>query len=1027
MGNLFYGIPAELQEIAHITTFTFIYILVYSDPMAQPFPGRMMQGCTPMSFLSRLTIPVTCLALATLAPAEPLSFGRDIRPILSNQCFACHGPDEAARQAGLRLDTFEGATHAPENGAPAIVAGDPSQGLLFERILSHDPDDRMPPPEMGPALDEATVAKLKQWVTEGAVYEAHWSFVAPEKAPLPQPTNRLWLRNAIDFFIAKGLEDAGLSPAPEADKYTLIRRVYLDLTGLPPSPEAVEAFIADTSPVAYEKVVEGLLESPRYGERWSRVWLDIARYADTKGYEADRHRDMWRYRDWVIDAFNADMPFDQFTIEQLAGDMLPDATLEQQLATAFHRNTMTNDEGGTDNEEFRTAAIVDRVDTTMSGWMGVTMACAQCHTHKYDPITHREYYQFYAFLNQTQDADLFPEESPVLPAPTPEQQQEIEFLSKRLNQVSELFNNALPERTPGQEAWENTLRADGGGTPITSDWESLGPLPEEDFESAYDSDSGLIPSSTDLTPPEGFAWQPRPDWVDGTVHNLEGEVANTYLRRTITTAEGLAYPIKVGSNDGIRIWLNGVEVHSNRVKRGITPGSDELTLNLVPGTNQVLMKIVNAGGAYAFSYESSFEGLPAAIVALARLDVAARDAAQEAELRTYYRDHIAPELAPVREQLAQVRAELKRVSDSVPKIPVLRELPPDQQRTTRILEAGSFLSPADEVIPAMPAVFHPMAYDAPRNRLGMAQWLVDEANPLTARVLVNRFWGQFFGTGIVETMEDFGTQGELPVNQPLLDWLAVEFMEQGWSMKSLCRIIVSSAAYRQAPTLDIARLEIDPNNRLISRGPRFRLEAEMVRDQALAVSGLLSDKMYGPSVKPPQPDGVWQIVYSGDQWATSEGEDRYRRGLYTYWRRTSPYPSMIAFDAPSREVCTVRRIRTNTPLQALVTLNDPVYVEAAQAMARRILREAPSAEIADRIEYAYLLAASRPPNETERTRIAALYADELARFASDEAAATAIATDPLGSLPAGTVPAEAASWTVVSNVLLNLDEVLTKR
>lgn len=976
-------------------------------------------------FLQIILVSTLAVAGGFSVFAEPIDFGRDIRPVLSSKCFKCHGPDEGSRQAGLRLDTFEGATLAAEGKTAAVVAGDASQGLLFERILSHDPDERMPPPEMGPALEEATVAKLKQWVTEGAVYLPHWSFVKPVKAPLPQPSDPLWLRNAIDFFVAKGLDDAGLSPSPEADKYTLIRRVYLDLTGLPPSPEQVESFVADTSPVAYEKVVEELLASPRYGERWARVWLDIARYADTKGYEADRHRDMWRYRDWVIDAFNADKPFDQFTIEQFAGDMLPEATLEQQLATAFHRNTMTNDEGGTDNEEFRTAAVIDRANTTMEAWMGVTLGCAQCHTHKYDPITHREYYQFYAFLNQTQDADLFPEESPVLPTPTPEQQQELDFLTQRLNRVSAVFNDALPERTDGQATWEALLLQDGGGAPIASEWESLGPIAQENFEIAYEATGGLDTASLDLTAPEGFPWQSRPEWADGAVHALEGQVAITYLRRTITTAEALAYPVKVGSNDAIRIWLNGTEAHSNKIQRSIEPGSDALTLNLAAGKNLVLMKIVNAGGAYAFSYESSFAGIPENIVGIAQIPLADRSPEQAAELRLYYRDHVAPELAPLRSQLAEIRTALQHVNGSVPKTPVLRDLPPDQQRVTRMFEKGSFLSPGDEVIPATPAIFHPMAYDAPRNRLGLAQWLVDEENPLTARVLVNRFWTQFFGTGIVETAEDFGTQGELPSNQALLDWLAVDFMEQGWSMKSLCRIIVNSAAYRQAPTVTADRLEKDPQNRLISRGPRFRLEAEMVRDQALSIAGLLSEKMHGPSVMPPQPDGIWQVVYSGDQWTTSEEDDRYRRGLYTYWRRTSPYPSMIAFDAPSREVCTVRRIRTNTPLQALVTLNDPVYIEAAQAMARRVLSEAPTAD--ERVDYAYLLAASRPPNDGEREKLAALLNDEIAHFREAPEAAETMATEPLGPLPQGMDAAELASWTVVSNILLNLDEVLTKR
>lgn len=965
--------------------------------------------------------------LSLPALAEPISFGRDIRPVLTSKCFKCHGPDEAARQAGLRLDTFEGATAVLKSGVTAIVAGDGNEGALFERITTHDDNDRMPPPKMGPPLDEATVALLRQWVGEGAVYEPHWSFVKPAKAPLPPVADPLWPRNPIDHFIAKGQQEAGLTHAPEADKYTLLRRVYLDLTGLPPSPEQVEAFIADTSAVAYEKVVEELLASPRYGERWARIWLDLARYADTKGYEADRHRDMWRFRDWVINAFNEDMPFDEFTIEQLAGDMLPDATLDQQLATAFHRNTMTNDEGGTDNEEFRSAAIIDRVNTTMESWMGLTMGCAQCHTHKYDPITQKEFYQFYAFLNETQDADLYPEESPVLPAPTPEQQQELAFLQERLEHVTAALHDALPARGPGQEAWEQKITTGDSGAPVSGAWESLGPIPQENFEVAFASDGGLDVASTELAAPEGYAWIARPDWSDEAVHELEGQTAITYLRRTIQTAAPTPYPIKVGSNDAIQVWLNGVEVHSNKIQRSIAKGSDEVLLNLVAGDNLVLMKITNAGGNYAFSYESPFEGLPADMVALAALPPAERSPAGADQLFAYYRDNIAPELAPFREQRAGIQAEIDKTNAAIPKIPVLRELPPDQRRVTRLFQKGSFLNPGEEVLPGTPAFLPPMPYDAPRNRLGLARWLVDRENPLTARVLVNRFWTQFFGIGIVETAEDFGTQGELPVNQPLLDWLAVDLMENGWSMKQLCRTIVTSATYRQASAVTPESEAKDPYNRLLARGPRFRLEAEMVRDQALEASGLLSDKMFGPSVKPPQPDGVWQVVYSGDAWTAADGQDRYRRGLYTYWRRTAPYPSMLAFDAPSREVCTVRRIRTNTPLQALVTLNDPVYIEAAQAMARRVLREAPEPDLDARLRYAYLLAACRPPEDAELETLRALYNDGVDHFSKDGAVALAMATDPLGPAPPASDPAELASWTVVSNVLLNMDEILTKR
>ncbi|MHC5114247.1 MAG: PSD1 and planctomycete cytochrome C domain-containing protein [Planctomycetota bacterium] len=787
--------------------------------------------------LVALAAPVRAGDVAARPSVSPARYDRDILPILSNHCFACHGPDDRARQAGLRLDHRAGATAGGRSGSAAVRPGAAADSPLLHRVTSVEPGERMPPPEIGRALSDEQVALLRRWIDDGAEYEPLWSFVPPARPARPAVRNESWPRNAIDDFILARLESAGMAPSAEADRSTLIRRVSLDLTGLPPTPEEAKAFAADQDPGAYERLVDRLLASPHFGERWARVWLDLARYADTKGYEADRRRTMWPYRDWVIRALNDDMPFDRFTIEQIAGDLLPDPTRDQHLATAFHRNTMTNDEGGTADEEFRAAAVVDRVNTTMQAWMGLTVNCAQCHTHKYDPITQTEYYRLFAFLNNTADSDRM-DDAPVLPVPTPGQARQRADLDERIN------------------ALESDLRESARGT--------------------------------------------APD-------DLE---------------------------------------------------------------------------------------------AIARLD----------DLRT---------------RLDTAQAVRGQVLASIPSVPVMQELPARERRATHVHRRGSFLDPGEAVTPGVPSALHPMPLAANPDRLDLARWLVSPDNPLTARVAMNRLWEQLFGRGLVETSENFGVQGDRPSHPDLLDWLAVEFMEQGWSMKRMCRLIVMSATYRQASRVDEASAAADPLNRLLARGPRFRLEAEMIRDQALAASGLLNRDLYGPPVFPPQPDGVWQMVYSNDRWTTAEGDDRHRRALYTFWRRTSPYPSMLTFDAPSRETCVSRRIRTNTPLQALVLLNDPVYVEVAQALARRIARESWPIP-ADRAARAVWCCLARPPRPAEIRELTALYRSELEHFRADPEAARLMAGDPLGPLPDDADPADLAAWTVVCNVILNLDEFVTR-
>jgi Protein of unknown function (DUF1553)/Protein of unknown function (DUF1549)/Planctomycete cytochrome C len=772
-----------------------------------------------------LCIPAGAVADPGAPPtARTIDFNRDVRPILSKNCFACHGADEQHREAALRLDVRGDAIKALADGKTAVVPGHVDQSELIHRIMSTDADERMPPANANSTLGPEQKKILAQWISEGAGYSRHWSFEKPVRPALPRLAiagRPEWPTNPVDLFIGEKLRVAGLAPSPPADPYTLIRRLSLDLRGLPPTPAEVEAFVRDPHPGAYERLVDRMLADPAFGERSARPWLDLARYADSAGYASDPLRTIWLYRDWVIDAFNANQPFDQFTIEQLAGDLLRNPTPDQLVATAFNRNTMTNTEGGTDDEEFRVAAVKDRVDTTMDVWMGLTIGCAKCHSHKFDPITQAEYYQFFAIFNQTADNDQ-PDESPTLSFPSPD--------------------------APRQRA------------------------------------------------------------------AIEAQIAALKKR--------------------------------NALKK-----DPKLTARI---------------------------------------------------------------------------AKLIRMRPNDPSVPVMRELPTAKRRQSHIMVKGNFLVPAEAVGPGVPASFGSLPKDVPADRLAMARWLVDRNNPLTARVAVNRIWSQVFGQGIVETEEDFGTQGRSPSHPELLDYLAVEYRDHGWNTKALIRLLVTSAMYRQSSRETAEAVQKDSGNHLYGRAPRFRLEAEMVRDQALALSGLLSQKMKGPSVFPMQPPGLWRAAFNGDRtWPTSTGGDGHRRGLYTFWRRTIPYPSMTTFDAPSREICSVRRVRTNTPLQAFVTLNDPVYVEAAQALARRIMLEGGHSP-SERCGYALRLCLARPPKPEQVAELERLLLDERQHYQSDLAAARTLAAGPKGKLPAGLDAADLAAWTVVANVLLNLDGVLTK-
>lgn len=1000
------------------------------------------------------------------APADgeprPVSFTHDIRPILARNCFACHGPDEKRRKGDLRLDTKAGAFD-DRNGFPPFVPNSPEASEVLIRITSEDPNERMPPGKAEKRLPAAQVELIKRWIEQGAKWESHWAFEKPVKPPLPAVRDTTWPRNGLDAFVLKRLESEGLAPSPEADRRTLIRRVSLDLTGLPPTPEMVAQFLSDTSSDAYEQLVERLLGSPAYGERWARVWLDLARYADTKGYEKDLKREIWRYRDWVIDAFNNDMPYDRFTTEQLAGDLLPNATPNQILATAFHRNTLTNEEGGTDDEEFRIAAVKDRVDTTAQVWMGLTLGCAKCHSHKYDPITHDEYYKFYAFFNQTADADRG-DDSPAEPFPAPEQQARIDALKAAIQKKEAELYAPTPAHAAVVRRWEESARA-------RSSWSTLH---AESFEAKSGSPMKRLDDDSILVGGDGPAKEtytirmpapqaritgirlealPDPSLPKGGVGRAKGDgnFVLTGLDVAIKTKAGDPrglklsvaeadfaqdkYPVEhVLKNPGVTkhgwaVAPKVTEAHQAvfRVADPVTPAEEaELVVRLdhqfehdYPGFSLGRFRL-------SFTAEEApalKPAIPQPIAAILALPEEKRTDAQRSELLRHVLGS-QPETKPARDEIARLRGEVDRILASV-RTPIFRELPKEQKRVTRVHKRGNFLDPGDPVEPATPSSFSPLPKDAPVNRLGVARWLLDPENPLTARVAVNRHWAQIFGRGLVETQEDFGTQGQLPLHPELLDWLAVEFRESGWSMKRLCRLIVTSATYRQTSRVTPTLLQKDRSNLLFARAPRFRMEAEMVRDNALAVSGLLSKKLHGPPVMPYQPDGIWRSTYNTDKWILSAGEDRHRRGIYTFLKRTSPYPAMMVFDAPTREFCTVRRIGTNTPLQALVTLNDPAFIEAAQALARRMVAEGGASE-STRIARGLQLALIREPEPREIEALTQLYKHRLETYRADLESAQKLATDPLGPAPKASDVAELAALTAVSNVILNLDEFLTK-
>ena len=1001
--------------------------------------------------------------LARTGTAPRIDYNREIRPLLSDKCFQCHGPDEGTRKARLRLDTREGAL--AKRGV--IVPGDAAASRLIARITSSDPDQVMPPPSTGHRLTEAQVESVRRWIDEGATMETHWAYLAPRRPKVPVVRHAGWVRNPIDAFVLARLEAEGMAPSPEAERLTLLRRVSLDLTGLLPTPAEADAFLADRAPDAYERAVDRLLASPHFGERWARPWLDLARYADSHGYEKDRPRVMWKYRDWVVGAFNRDLPFDRFTIEQLAGDMLPNPTNDQLVATGFHRNTMLNQEGGVDDEEARWETLVDRTNTTATVWLGATVGCAQCHNHKYDPISQRDYYRMLAFFEGHDYSMLVMPGSegwviePDLELPTPEQAAQRARIEADLKAVEAAIKVDSPELAAARVAWEDGLQR------ASADWQPLVPtvvkatagtrltVQSDSSVLAGTPEGGTAPASEDyLTtlalPAKGGPWRalrlevlPDPSLPKGGPgRDIYGNFVLSGIEARIDPPEGqaTAAPLRFTSvqvDDAVgrltldwpyRWTIDATRDETRQPRQAVFVLESPLSAKEVAsGRLTITLKhsgrVVNQGlGRIRFSVTSSPEptrivGLPLRLREAWRTAPAARTTAQREQLDAQFR-----ESTPLLKQERDRRRDLRKSLDDlgIVKAPIMREKVSFERPSTRLRLRGNYTSLGERVYAGTPAALHAWPEEAPINRLGLAQWLVSPDNPLTARVTVNRFWEQLFGIGLVETVEDFGMQGSLPSHPELLDWLAVEFREgQSWSVKRLLRLIVTSATYRQASIYPPETR--DPYNRLLARGARFRLDAETIRDTMLQVSGLLHQELGGPSVFPLQPEGIWSNPYDGSsiKWTTSQGKDLHRRSLYTFLRRTAPYPMMTTFDAPSREFCTVRRVRTNTPLQALALLNDEASFGMARALARTVLAQA-TPSVSEKITGAFRRALIRPPTAAEVDRLQRLHADQLTLFRGDLAAARQVA----GDLPGP--PAEAAALTMVANVLLNLDELQTR-
>ncbi len=1013
---------------------------------------------------------------ATTSAQDKLSFNRDIRPILSENCLSCHGPDKNQRKANLRLDQHDSAVGKSESGATAIVPGKLADSELIRRILATNPDEKMPPASTGKKLTPQQIETLKKWVEQGAEYQGHWSFLKPERAAAPKLPDESRVANDIDRFVFSRLAKDGLQPQPEADKVTLIRRVTLDLTGLPPTPAAVDAFIADPAPNAYEKLIDKLLLSSRFGEHMGRNWLDLARYGDTHGLHLDNERSMWKYRDWVINAFNANKPFNEFTVEQLAGDLLPNSTTEQKIATGFVRANVSTSEGGSINDEVLVRYAVDRTETMGTVFMGLTLGCAVCHDHKFDPVSQKEFYQLYAFYNAAADAamdgyQLAP--PPIIKVPDAESETKLKTLDeklvalrKQLADESAKIDYKEPEAKPAattsepkEFVWIEDAAPSGAQLQGDSPWEFVskpahpvfsgekatrrkgaamsqhfftGANPtlkvgEGDKFFAYCYLDPTDPPKTVMLQWNDGQWEHRAFWGEDKIAFGTGDVPGHR---------------RMGDLPKLGEWVR-LEVDAKHV--GLPAGAQlngwaftQFGGTLYWDNAGIVTRTPQNGGSFESlaeweAYEKAIaqSPTPQPVRDAIKVEADKRNDAQKKLIRdrflAYVYEPTKKILEPLHQQIAASEKERTDTDNAIPVSLVMADMP--NPRATHILVRGQYDKLGDKVEANVPGAFPAMLEGAPKNRLGMAQWLTHRDHPLTSRVTVNRFWQQFFGRGIVKTSEDFGSQGEWPTNPELLDWLSVEFMDSGWNVKHLMKQMLLSSAYRQNSNVSPETLAKDPENALVSRGPRFRLDAEVVRDSALFVSGLLVEKVGGRSVRTYQPSNIWEpVAFVGSNtsaYKRDAGEALYRRSMYTFWKRTAPPPSMMAFDAPSRENCIARRARTNTPLQALVLMNDEQYIEAARQLAYRMLKEGGTTPVS-RLTFAFRSITGRVPNEKETDVLLKLHDKQVLRFTANKEAAVKLLTVGESKRDESLDPSQHAAFTMMANLILNLDEVVTK-
>jgi hypothetical protein len=987
----------------------------------------------------------SALALHPIASAKP-DYNFEVRPILSDNCFACHGPDRENLKGGLRLDLPEAAFAPAKSGERAIIPGKPDSSTLIQRILSSDPDEVMPPPKSHKKLTASQIETLRQWISAGAEYQPHWAFIPPKSHTPPALPAPYTTPNPIDAFVRHRSLLAGLRPSPEAPRHTLLRRAALDLTGLPPTPEQTAAFLNDPQPDSFERAVDRLLASPHFGERMAVDWLDAARFADSNGYQVDRDRELWPWRDWVINAFNQNMPFDQFTLEQIAGDLLPNPTLQQRIATGFHRNHMLNEEGGVLADEFLAEYTADRVETTAAVWLGQTFNCARCHDHKYDPFTQKDFYSLKAFFHNVPENgvgqygnNIRVNAPPFVRLPRPEVEARIATLKESAKQVGEQINALKANAARETLSWAQRL------TTASVEWIQ-------------------IHSATSSSDPTLHLDPTHPNSLKRSVKIAPQPTAHTAFRiqltasgdRTVTVENLLVRLIHHEKSSGkpAPLALKGASapdaIPAPEAEKAVsTAQKAKLSLTLAPqtpntlvvepetpipqdklGSLEIEITVVKPSSPLTVTLASTISDprllVPREVIDSANVPEPKRTAKDRQLLESTFLNR-SIENRTLTAESERLRKQINDTELEIPTTLVMEEM--KQPRPTHILLRGAYDRKGDAVTAATPAVLPPLPADAPKNRLGLARWLVDRSNPLTARVIVNRFWQMLFGNGIVRSSEDFGAQGDLPSHPQLLDWLAQDFMNSGWNVKRLLRQIVTSATYRQSSVISVDAAEKDPENRLLARAPRIRLPSESIRDQALAVSGSLVRTIGGPSVKPYHPQGLYEQITAGNgynKYTAGKGSDLYRRSLYTYWKRSVPNPAMLVFDAPFRETCTLRRPRTNTPLQALNLMNDPTFVEASRMLGQRMILEG-GPDPAHRISHGFKQLLIREPRPPEIERLAQSLEKYLAHFANDPAAAKAL-LDVGDTRPAPDIdPVQLAAYTALANILLTLDETITRQ